>query len=388
MFTCVSMVFLLIACTAFFWHNAEWYSRSVFILTWAVCAPVVLIMRHVSRLWFRRTRWWGVSAVVLGSGQAAQRVLRVLSNRTLGVRVQGVLTDGPISSWPEDLAPVLGDIRSAPQIAARGIAQYAILAMPNNQQTEMRHTIQDCCRGFRHVLLVPDIPGLCSLGISTRQIGTEVGFELPQRLFHRSAAFAKRALDLTISACALLFLSPLFLIVTLTIKLTSSGPVFYGALRYGRDGSVFRALKFRSMVVNSEEVLERHLRENPESLAEWRRDHKLKNDPRITGIGRWLRRYSLDELPQLWNVVVGQMSLVGPRPIVAAEIPKYGQCYGLYTRVRPGITGLWQVSGRNNTTYEERVAFDEYYVRNWSIWLDSYILVRTASAVLTADGAY
>jgi lipopolysaccharide/colanic/teichoic acid biosynthesis glycosyltransferase len=142
------------------------------------------------------------------------------------------------------------------------------------------------------------------------------------------------------------------------------------------------------MYQNASEILRTHLQRNPEALAEWRNDQKLRNDPRITPAGKFLRRYSLDELPQLFNVLAGEMGLVGPRPIVTAEIEKYGAAFSLYTRVLPGITGLWQVSGRNNTTYGERVAFDEYYVRNWSVWLDAYILARTVKAVLSADGAY
>ena len=387
-FSCITTVFLLIACMAYLRHSAEWYSRSVFLVTWAAGAPVVLVARHLSRSLLCRSPWWGVSAVVLGSGSSAQRVIRMLEKKTLGVRVKGVLTDGPVTSWPGHFPPILGDVSCAPQIAAQGFAQYAIVAMPNSHHTELRHTIQDFCRGFRHVLLMPDMPGICSLGVRAREIGGEVGFELPQRLFHQSAAFSKRAIDLIISSFILTLLLPLFLLITLAIRVTSPGPIYYGHSRYGRDGGLFKALKFRTMAMNSDQILEEYLRKHPEFRAEWNRDHKLKNDPRVTSIGRWLRRYSLDELPQLWNVVKGDMSLVGPRPIVAAEIPKYGLGYDLYTRVRPGITGLWQVSGRNNTTYDERVAFDEYYVRNWSIWLDSYILARTAKVVLTADGAY
>ena len=147
-------------------------------------------------------------------------------------------------------------------------------------------------------------------------------------------------------------------------------------------------LKFRTMVADADKILASYLEEHQEERLEWQRHHKLRNDPRITRVGRWLRRYSLDELPQLLNVFVGQMSLVGPRPIMEVEILKYGSSYGLYARVLPGITGLWQVPGRNNTTYEERIDFDSYYVCNRSIWLDLYILIRTIRVVLTAEGAY
>jgi Undecaprenyl-phosphate galactose phosphotransferase WbaP len=198
----------------------------------------------------------------------------------------------------------------------------------------------------------------------------------------------KRCLDLIAGTALVLLLIPLFLIICIAIKITSPGPVLFSHLRYGRDGKAFRVLKFRTMVTNEAQILEDHLQRHPERMLEWQICHKLKNDPRITGVGRLLRRYSLDELPQLFNILAGHMSLVGPRPIVQSEIVRYATSYDLYTRVTPGLTGLWQVSGRNNTTYEERVAFDEYYIRNWSIWMDIYILARTFQAVLRAEGAY
>jgi lipopolysaccharide/colanic/teichoic acid biosynthesis glycosyltransferase len=171
------------------------------------------------------------------------------------------------------------------------------------------------------------------------------------------------------------------------IKLTSPGAAFFGQRRYGRKGQPFIAWKFRSMAADASRVLEQCLASDPTLREEWRRSHKLRNDPRMTRIGRFLRRTSLDELPQFWNILLGQMSFVGPRPIVGEEISRYGESYSLYTKVTPGLTGLWQISGRNNTTYERRVSLDLYYVRNWSPWLDLYILARTAAAVLLARGA-
>ena len=368
-FHCVSIVFLLVLCTTFLWHNAESYSRSIVMITWALGAPAVLLARKLARQRLSRYGWWGVPAVVFGSGASARRVLNALMNRELGVRVTAVVS---------------GEFLHLP---STGTAHYAILAEPPSKAA-LHYMIQDQCKGYRHVLLVPDLRGICSLGISARDIGGEIGFEVPQRLFHRSAGITKRALDLVLTLAGLFALLPVFLLIAAAIKLTSIGPVFYGHTRYGRDGTTFKALKFRTMFQNGESILLEHFHKNPEELAAWQRDQKLKRDPRVTSVGGWLRRYSLDELPQLCNVLLGQMSLVGPRPIVSAEVEKYGRGYDLYSRVRPGITGLWQVSGRNNTTYPERVAFDEYYVRNWSIWLDTYILVRTARAVFSAEGAY
>ena len=177
-------------------------------------------------------------------------------------------------------------------------------------------------------------------------------------------------------------------IVAVMVTLSSPGPILYSHRRIRKNGAFFSMWKFRTMCVDSAEVLEEYLARNPKARTEWNETHKLRNDPRITPIGLFLRRYSLDELPQLWNVLAGQMSLVGPRPIVEGEIEKYGEVFDLYTKVRPGVTGLWQVSGRNNTSYQERIEYDEYYLKNWSVWLDVYILGRTIKAVLLAEGAY
>lgn len=384
----ITTVFLVMACSAFLWRNGNVYSRSVFLVTWAAGSPMVLLARYFVRRYFKRFDWWGVPAVILGSGTAAQRVARTLRDGRWGVKVVGMLSDEAIPSWAPDLPPVLGPISAAPALAKGRLSQYAIVAMPHKSTQEMRYLIQDCCHGFRHVLLVPDMPGICSLGIATREIGGEVGFEMPQRLFQRGPAIAKRTLDFVCSLAGLLVLSPLFLLLIIAVRLSSKGPIFYGQVRYGRDGKIFKALKFRSMVPNADRILADYLSTHPEHLFEWQKDHKLKNDPRVTPIGRWIRRLSLDELPQLFNVLAGQMSLVGPRPIVEAEIEKYGRRFGLYSRVRPGITGLWQVSGRNNTTYDQRISLDEYYVHNWSVWFDAYLLLRTVKTVIRAEGAY
>jgi lipopolysaccharide/colanic/teichoic acid biosynthesis glycosyltransferase len=172
------------------------------------------------------------------------------------------------------------------------------------------------------------------------------------------------------------------------IKLDSAGPVFYRQARIGRQGRKFYVYKFRTMVQNADQILQEYLESSPELKAEWLATHKLKEDPRVTHIGATLRKLSLDELPQLWNIIIGDMSLIGPRPIVDAEVEKYGKCFDLYIQVRPGLTGLWQVSGRNNTTYERRVELDQYYILNRSLKLDLQILWKTVFVVFKQDGAY
>jgi exopolysaccharide production protein ExoY len=197
----------------------------------------------------------------------------------------------------------------------------------------------------------------------------------------------KRALDILLVSALLPFLLPLFLIVALMVKIGSSGPVLYGQRRIGRFGREFKLWKFRSMCVNGEEVLRQHLKTNPAAAREWAESRKLRDDPRVTKIGRLIRRTSLDELPQFINILAGHMSLVGPRPIVAAERAQYRDAYFFYASAKPGLSGLWQVSGRSDLSYDQRVALDEHYVRRWNIALDVKILLRTAAAVWGSRGA-
>jgi exopolysaccharide production protein ExoY len=199
--------------------------------------------------------------------------------------------------------------------------------------------------------------------------------------------FLKRALDLIGAVVLGVCFLPLIATVVILLQI-EGGPVIFRHRRVGRDGKVFDCLKFRSMVPNADRVLRDLLEGNPELKAEWLHCHKLKSDPRITGVGSFLRRTSLDELPQLWNVFRGDMSLVGPRPVVREELLRYGRCAGIYLSSRPGITGLWQVNGRTDTNYRKRVVLDVYYIRRQNLLLDLYILAKTASVVVGGNGAY
>jgi undecaprenyl-phosphate galactose phosphotransferase len=203
----------------------------------------------------------------------------------------------------------------------------------------------------------------------------------------QSTYFAKRAIDIVGAVFLGLLLSPLILAIITFIRIEGQ-PVFFWHKRIGHNGRPFHCLKFRTMVRNAEHVLRHLLNEHPELRDEWTTNFKLRNDPRITTTGRVLRLTSLDELPQLWNVLCGEMSLVGPRPIVRAELLRYGRNASRYLAVKPGLTGLWQIKGRSDTTYRRRVAMDKFYIQNQSILLDIYILAATPAAVLKRNGAY
>lgn len=209
--------------------------------------------------------------------------------------------------------------------------------------------------------------------------------DLPCRLLRYRA---KRIIDILLILISLPVTLPILGLLSVLVMMTTPGPIFYSHRRIGRNGAFFSMWKFRTMCENSAKVLDDYLARHPQARAEWSRTHKLRYDPRVTRIGRFLRRYSLDELPQLWNVMTGKMTLVGPRPIVAAEVEKYGDGFSYYRRVKPGLTGLWQVSGRSQLTYPQRVQLDCDYVERWSMRRDFVILLRTFLSVVNQDGAY
>ncbi|WP_342775304.1 sugar transferase [Paracoccus haeundaensis] len=199
---------------------------------------------------------------------------------------------------------------------------------------------------------------------------------------------AKRGLDITLAVLGLVLLAPLILALVIVLKLTDSGPLLYGHRRVGFGGREFRCWKFRTMVVNGDTVLEQYLRKHPAKAALWNEQRKLVDDPRVTPLGAVLRKLSLDELPQLLNVLTGEMSLVGPRPVVREELAYYASSARHYLSARPGLSGLWQISGRSNTTYLERVQLDRFYVMNWSLWMDLRIIFMTIPAVVMSRGAH
>jgi Undecaprenyl-phosphate galactose phosphotransferase WbaP len=383
-------VYFALTLFAFFLKTSEDYSRLVLGGAWLLTLVVVPLTRFVTKSILSQWSGWGIPALVLGGGDTGQSVIKALkSHPEFGMRPVGVLDDDAGLHGTEiEGVPVLGALSEASHFKAEYGVKHGILAMPSlgwHGMLEQSHELESI---FPHLLIIPDREIFSSLWVTAQDVGGLLGLEIRQKLLLRSHRFCKYVLDITLTLLISLVLSPFLLLLALLVKVSSPGPVLYAARRIGRGDRPFEALKFRTMVQNADQVLEQHLHEHPELREEWKQTFKLKHDPRITRIGWFLRLTSLDELPQLWNVLRGEMSLVGPRPIVQAEIAYYGKTYDLYRKVRPGLTGLWQVSGRSDVTYAERLNLDTYYVRNWSPWLDIYILVRTVRAVLSASGAY
>jgi Undecaprenyl-phosphate galactose phosphotransferase WbaP len=384
-----TLIYLVLAATIFLRREGDVYSRGIFLMAWGLSLLFVLLGRVLVRALFATKRWWGYPVMVLGAGKTGEMVIRTLKHRPgIGLKPVLVLDDDPGKHGTLHGVPVVGGIELAPALAKNRQIPYAIVAMPGVPRDKLLSLLERYGQTFTHLLIIPDLFGLSSLWVDAKDLGGILGLEVQQKLLLPGARLAKFLIDQTATLIGGILILPFIVLIALLIKLDSPGPVFYRQLRIGRGGKHFKAWKFRSMVWNADVALEDYLMRHPELQESWEKDQKLKQDPRVTRVGRFLRHTSLDELPQLWNILKGDMSLVGPRPIVDEEIWRYGEKFSLYTKVTPGLTGLWQVSGRNNITYEERVNLDAYYVRNWSVWLDVYILIRTVWVVVSGEGAY
>ncbi len=387
--TSTTMVWVTLAAIIFLLRDAFRYSRLVFLSIWLISIVLLPLGRAMLRRICGKRHWWGMPVVVLGEDDITQKVVCSLRQRPeLGLRPVAVLADDLIPGSAIDGVIVLGSVRMAPSVARDYNIHCAVVALSRLQDDRLSAQFVKYAGVFPTVLVVANMSGLSTLWVEAYGLGQYLTLRVRHGLRMPGPLFLKRSLDIFLSALAAVILLPVLAAIALVVKCTSHGPAFYGQTRVGFDGCRFKAWKFRTMVEDADFILRRYLDEHPEYMLEWTRDHKLKNDPRVTRIGRVLRRTSIDELPQLWNVLTGEMSLVGPRPIVEAEIVKYADDFQTYSRVPPGITGLWQVSGRNNTTYAERVEYDTYYVNNWSPWLDVYLLAKTVQAVFAKNGAY
>jgi Undecaprenyl-phosphate galactose phosphotransferase WbaP len=348
---------------------------------------VASFCRAVCRIAVGRASWWGTRLIVVGGGNAVARAYADLVREPQwGLRPVGYVDD--MAEANANTESCLGSLERLEDLAAALKLDRALLAVHSFDADELSEVLSRANGRIKHWIILPPLERFPSLWLEACEAARRPALAITNRLRSGWSLPLKRGLDLTVALTLGIAVLPLVGLIVALIRVSSPGPIFYGQERIGRLGRRFKAWKFRTMLPDADAVLVRYLDEHPELAAEWKANHKLRSDPRVTWIGRWLRSTSLDELPQVWNVIVGEMSLVGPRPIVAAEIDKYAENYEQYVQVLPGITGLWQVSGRNNTTYEERVALDVYYVQNWSLWLDIYILACTAKVVLLCEGAY
>lgn len=370
------------------------FSRFWYLGVWLGVLLLIPVLRILTKNLLMRLRIWQRPAIVLGIGPNARDAAAALqSDRLMGYQVLAFASLSPpqapsLEVAGKSIAAVSFDPAHLDQLNALGNPSV-IVAFEHvdlGRETRFISRLHHYCDDL-HV--VPPLRGLPLLGTKVHYFFRHELFflALGNNLARWGPQVFKRIFDLVVSAALILLAMPLFGVLALLIR-RDGGSILFAQERIGQSGVPFQCLKFRTMVPNAEVVLERLLASNLASREEWKRNYKLKQDPRITPVGRWMRRYSLDELAQLWNVIRGEMSLVGPRPVVKGELKRYGEDVDYYLLTKPGMTGLWQISGRNDTRYSERVYLDAWYAKNWSLWMDIVILIKTIRVVLTKNGAY
>ncbi len=380
--TLITTLFGFGAVLMFFTKAADTVSRLSIGVTWGLSILLVPFLRLVARHLLCKYDLYGVPTIIFGRASvAANLVDRLRGERGLGYFPVGICTDDQVGSVNN--ISVLGGLDT---IMPAGPA--AIVASSGLGELQNREVINRAFTAYRNVMIVPDLGDVPSLLVVPRDLSGRVGLEISQTLLSPFAPRVKRAIDVVLVSITMPFWLPLCAAACVAVWLEDGRFPIYKQKRAGRDEEVFFAYKCRTMVPNADKVLAEHLERNPDLRAEWEQNFKLREDPRITRIGKFLRRTSLDELPQLFNVLLGDMALVGPRPLPDYHLEELGGAVrDVRSRMRPGLTGLWQVSGRSDTGNEGMRRWDQYYVRNWSIWFDIVILVRTFRAVVRGSGA-
>lgn len=381
----VSLATIFLGVFLFLQQLALAYSRFIFLLTWFLSALFMMLGRFALRNVFSRFEWWGIPIAVIGSQEHAAPVIeQMLKNRRVGFRpvcFYDLASNSASSDLDIPTMTAKGELKAF--IADSGIEHVIFTDSLEDIQKFNIHWIRDV---FQNILFVLNIAPFGSLWVRTIDLHGTLVIETNYHLLNKRETIIKRVLDMILTFLLLLVSWPIFLLLALLIKIDSRGPVLYTQKRLGHDGELFDSYKFRTMYKNAEDKLKDLLAEDHEAYLEYEKYHKLANDPRITRVGKFLRRYSLDELPQLINVVKGDMNLIGPRSYLPRELPDIGEYANIILKVKPGLTGWWQVMGRNATSFEERMQLDEYYISNWSIWLDIYIIIKTTYVLISGKG--
>jgi Undecaprenyl-phosphate galactose phosphotransferase WbaP len=388
--TLLTLVFSFLAVSVYILQAYKFFPRSIFLFAWVFSLFEVPIGRFFLRNRLSLLPWYGFPVFYVAGSAAHTRGLEAVQNcRRMGWRPLAALilggTDEAISA---DLnVPMIRSwekLRSLKQQHAVDTVLVAVSSLQGDGDM-----LRDLSEDYDYKRLILIYPGdaLGSVWVQPRDLEGYLGLELRYHLLEPSAVFLKGLLDYLLGGLLFLLLSPLLVLIALLIRLDSPGPVFFRQERLGKSFQRFNVLKFRTMVIDAEERLKKLLERDTKVWLEYQRYHKLEDDPRVTRMGRWLRKFSLDELPQLWNVLRGEMSLVGPRAYMPSECDDMGDYAEMILRVKPGLTGWWQVMGRHEKSFQRRLELDQYYISNWSLWMDLYVLIKTGWIVITGQGA-
>ena len=394
-FTCTAFGFFAIVLSIYISENSDFQPINFFITdskesgiaaAFAIALLIAIFampaFRELSKHIFAKFKWWGVPAIIYVGGKDNYFIVdKLIKLKYLGFHPAIIIDSSIKENFTYKDIPVFTPSENLHDLIKELNIKQAIICDYNGDMSEIMAS-------YRYTTKVSKNQSLFTDTQQIKDIGGIIGFSSIHNLTFKRNLFLKRLMDVCAILITLPLVLPIMLILGILTKLTSKGPVFYGHKRVGKNGKEIKCWKFRSMCVNSQEILEQILATDPVRRAEWEKDRKFVDDPRVTKFGKFLRKTSLDELPQLFNILVGDMSLVGPRPVTEPELVKYGDYKDYVLSVVPGLTGMWQVSGRSDTGYEDRISFDTYYIQNWSIWLDIWILIKTVYVVLAGKGAY
>lgn len=394
----LTLSLLVVIAFLFFSKTAGEVSRSIVMVGYLLSLLLVPFFRYLSKRLLYRAGLYRRPVLIMGAGRTGEIIAgRLLQDPYLGMEVAGFLDDDPAKRKrgvriKNRTYPILGTFGDALTVMRQKGIGDVIVATPGMENRKMVGLINKLQLKAASVVFVPDLFGVPVANVVPERFFDEqiLAFRAENNMAKPLNLVLKRLFDLVVGSLALIVALPIMAVIAVAIKLDSPGPVIFAQIRPGRNGTRFNCYKFRTMVVNAEAVLKELLEKDPTLRREWESDFKLKNDPRITKVGRFLRKTSLDELPQIFNVFKGQMSLVGPRPHLLCELerPDPAGMFSVGLSVNPGMTGLWQVSGRSEVDYQDRLKMDAWYVRNWSLWLDVSILFRTVVVLLSRRGAY
>lgn len=359
---------------------------------WGICIAFILAVpisaiglptaREISRHIFGKFHFYGVPAVIYCTGDSADEVVRRLRNRPeLGYKPAVIIDSNATECSMNGEIPVFPDSAEILKTIRQLNIKVAIIC-------NFKGNRKPLLTSYRYTINISHHQDIFTSSMHLRDLGGILGFSATHNLTKRLNLFIKRIIDIFLCLIAAIIVIPVSIVLAIGVKISSPGPVFFGHKRVGKNGKIIKCWKFRSMFKNSQEMLEKILTEDPVRKAEWEKDRKFLDDPRVTSFGKFLRKTSLDELPQLWNIFVGEMSFVGPRPVTNDELDKYGDNSEYVLSVTPGLSGMWQISGRSDTGYEERITLDTYYIQNWSVWLDIWIIIKTVWVVINGKGAY
>lgn len=366
-------------------------SRMFIFWLWLFSFMYLTVFRYLIKKFLEKVQLLQIPVLIIGAGKTAELLVKgIINDAGMGYKIIGLLEDNCVRDGILKRFPVLGKFSDVEAVIMKTRVQHVFITAPGLEQEKLTQLIYKVQPLVKNMGIIPNLVGIPMGGIEVESLFNEklMLLRLKNNLARSWNRYLKIIFDFALTLVGTVAISPILIFIAIWIYKDSPGPVIFKHTRIGKNGKKFPCYKFRSMCIDAKEKLAELLENDPVAKAEWEHDFKLKNDPRITKSGAFLRKTSLDELPQIFNVLKGEMSLVGPRPVIEEELERYGEYVNDYLMVKPGITGMWQVSGRSDIDYKERVLLDSWYVRNWSVWIDIVMLVKTLKVVLLRKGAY